>query len=104
MTTQGTPHGIVGGLVQGVVDGLKGVGATVARALDKPPEALAGPQGIHHIPHRLLNGTADSVRTYVEGVKSALDQPVEQFGVPPDLAGGGHGLEMPKLPKLGKSK
>ena len=92
MTRQGTPHGIVGGLAQGLIGGLKGVGATVAGALDKPPEALGGPQGIHHIPHRFLNGMADSGSTYVEGIKSALDQPVEQFGIPPDLSGGGRGL------------
>ena len=101
MATEGTPHGIVGGLAQAVVHGIKGVGSTITGALDKPPAALGGPQFPHHIPHRALNGVADSYTTFIGGIRNALDQPVEQFGIPPDLAGG-KGPTPPKLPKLGR--
>lgn len=88
---QGTPHRLVAGVLNGVIDGLKGAGASIMGGLDKPPTSLGGPQGVHHIPGRFADGVAESTRVGFEGMWKALDQPPEQFGIPPDLGGGVRG-------------
>ena len=94
---QGTPHRLVGGVINGVLDGLKSMGSSIMGGLDKPPTSLGGPQGIHHIPGRYADGMADATRVGFEGMWRALDQPVEQFGLPPDLGTGlrGRGPRFP---------
>ena len=96
----GTPHAIAAKIVLGAVGGLKGAGGAVVSALDAAPSQL-GVRGPHHIPSRVLDAFADSSATLVRGVERALNQPTEEFGVPPDLgdiAGGMGGIRGFRLP------
>ena len=88
------------GLLRTVTGGLKGAGESVCGALDRPPSELGGPEGPHRIADRVLDGEVDagekavnegiigSLQVMGEGIARGLDQPVEQFGVPPDLGRG----------------
>jgi len=88
-----TPHRVVDEILDGLVEGGKSVGETIADALDKPPEAVNGPEGIHRVGDEALDGILSALETGGEGVADALDQPVEEFGVPPK------GPEAPELPE-----
>ena len=78
---QGTPHGIVANLLEDVAGGAKSVGATVAGALDTVP-GIVGVRGPHNIGAALLDGTVDSWLAFGRGVKKALDQPLDDLGIP----------------------
>jgi len=119
---QGTPHRIVDGVLDGLAEGAKGLASTVANglkqageavqsALDQPPKALGGPESVARIPDRILDGQVDAVVQAVnqgaigalqvagEGIQRGLDQPVEQFGIPPAFEKMGEaGSRLPKLP------
>jgi len=88
-----TPHRIVDEVLDGLVEGGRSVGETIARALDKPPEAVDGPRGIHRVGDEFLDGVLSALETEGEGIADALDEPVEIFGVPPK------GPEAPELPE-----
>lgn len=103
------PHEVVGGLADGVVNGVRGVGnglvgavkgagENIMSALDKPFESVSGGrQGPHRIADRLAKGAIDagvnavdvglvgSVQKAGAGIMSALAQPVEATGFPPDI-------------------
>ena len=107
------PHRLVGGVIDGVAEAVKGVvssvvggiqgtGEQVMRATDAPLKATLGIEG----PLRIIDGVADgatnAARTFVnqgiiepiqqfgEGVSVALDHPLRQVG-------GGAG-SLPPLP------
>lgn len=105
------PHRVVGnvadslasgvrGAGNGLVSTAKGLGAAVMGALDKPFEMVSGKQGPHRIVDRLVNGTVDagvnavdngamgSLQKMGAGIMHAMDQPVEEVGLPPDLGSG----------------
>lgn len=122
MPHEGTPHRMVDnvldaaadagkGLVSGITSGLTGAGNGVQRALDMPFQALGGPEQPLHIVDRFLTGAVratvhainqGAIGTLQEGgeaVQSALDQPVDQFGIPPSLGGGMGKLRIPSMGK-----
>ncbi len=115
------PHRIVGGVADGVAEGVRGIGnglvssargagSQVMGALDKPFEMITHKEGPHRIVDRLVNGTLSagvnavdsgimgSLKTEGEAIMKAMDQPPEQTGLPPDLGS----LQLPKM--LSKSK
>ena len=121
MVTQGTPHGIVNrifeaiaggakGLGSSVKGGLQGVGNGVQRGLDAPWQAVGAPEQPLHVVDRFLDGGLDAtdnalsrgaIETAEMGsrtVTHALDHPVEQFGVPPDMGDMGMGGKFPRPP------
>jgi len=87
------PHRVIDEALDGLVEGGKSLGETIARALDRPPEAVDGPRGIHRVGDEFLDGLLSALKTEGEGIANALDEPVETFGVPP------RGPEAPKLPE-----
>lgn len=124
MAHEGTPHRMVDGILDSVADGAKGLvaGATgaltsagegVQRGLDMPWQSIGGPEQPLRIVDRLLDGGLRAAVNAVnqgaigtlqqsgEAVQSALDHPVEQFGIPPPLGAGMGRLEMPS-PSMGK--
>ena len=124
MAHEGTPHRMVDGildsaanagksLVSGITGGLTGAGNGVQRALDMPFEAMGGPEQPLHIVDRFLTGAVragvnainqGAIGTLQEGgeaVQSALDQPVDQFSIPPSLGAGIGRFRMPS-PSMGK--
>lgn len=97
------PHRVIGNIMNGVANGIdglgngvvgavEGVGESVMSALDKPFTGVTGMQG----PHRAIDkaargaidagvnfarqGIIDSVKTAGEGLMEALDHPLEQIG------------------------
>ena len=80
-----TPHGAVTGIIKAAVSGVGGVGGIAMGILDKPFQMVGGIQGPHHIPGRAADGAVNSVNAAIGGVERALDQPTEQFGIPPDI-------------------
>ena len=124
MAHEGTPHRMVDNildsaanagksLVSGITGGLTGAGSQVQRALDMPFEAMGGPEQPLHIVDRFLDGAVratvhainqGAIGTLQEGgeaVQSALDQPVDQFSIPPSLGAGLGRFKMPS-PAMGK--
>lgn len=112
------PHRVVDDIADGVVNAanglgnslagaIRGAGKSIMGALDKPFTAITGKEGPHHIIDRLVDGAVDTIvnigsdgmvgsaKKAGEAVMKALDQPVEQVGIPPKLEGLGI------LPKLG---
>ncbi len=110
------PHRIVGGVADGLANGVRGVGnglvssargagTQVMGALDKPFEMITHKEGPHRIIDRLVNGTLSagvnvvdsgilgSLQTEGEAIMKAMDQPCEQTGLPPDLGS----LQLPKF-------
>jgi len=81
------------GVISSVASGVKGAGESVMSGLDGPPRDVAGVQGPHRIPDRLLDAGVDAAQNFfsqgvvgsakigIEGVARALDQPLEQMGV-----------------------
>lgn len=122
MAHEGTPHRMVDGILDSVADGAKGLvsGATGAltgageglqRGLDTPWQSVGGPEQPLRIVDRLLDGCVRAAVNAInqgaigtlqlggEAVQSALDHPVDQFGIPPSLGEGmGKGLGGFKLP------
>lgn len=117
-----TPHRVVDGILDGLADGakslvssvkggLQGVGEGLQRGLDTPFEASGGPEQPLRICDRILDGLTNgvaqainegaigSLQTTGEGVARGLDQPVENFGVPPDLGGMGK-FKLPTAPAI----
>ena len=88
------PHRIVDELLDDFSNAVIAVGETIAKALDKPPEAVGGPEAVHRIVDPVLDHVNTARMELGEGLSKALDHPVEQFGVPPELP------ETPKIPKL----
>lgn len=114
---EGYPHRVVGSLVDGVAEGVKGLGEAATGALqgagkavmtglDGPFKSITGMEGPHRIVDRMADGVHDSVNNAVgdgiigsvriagEAIMDALDHPMEQLKL------GRIGL--PKLPKLGR--
>ena len=104
------PHRVVDGIADGLVDAadglgrsltgaVQGAGEQIMSALDKPFTAVTNKEGPHRIIDRLADGAVDTVNNIAsegiiasakkagEAVMSALDQPVEQVGIPPKLEG-----------------
>ena len=123
MAHEGTPHRVVDSildsvasgaksLVSGISGGLKGAGGGLQRGLDMPWSAVGGPEQPLHIADRFLNGALGAAENAVnqgaigtvqkggEAVQSALDQPVDQFGIPPSLGAGMGRFQIPS-PKMG---
>lgn len=113
------PHRVVDSIADGLVKAVDGLGGSLAgavrsagksvmSALDKPFALVTGKEGPHRIVDRLGDGAVDtmvnigsdgiigSAKKAGEAVMKALDQPVEQVGMPPKLEGLGF------LPKLGR--
>lgn len=103
-----TPHRVVDSLADGIANGargliggvsgaVRGVGKSVMGALDKPFAAVTHKEGPHRVLDRAADGALDAVENLAEqgvigtaqkaggAVMRALDHPVEQFGVPPDI-------------------
>lgn len=104
------PHRVVDEVADGLANGVDGVGNSligtaqslgknVMGALDKPFQAITNKEGPHRIIDRVADGAASTVRNIGsqgvvgsakvagESVMSALDQPVEEIGIPPKLEG-----------------
>lgn len=113
------PHRVIDSIAEGLVGAVDGLGDSLAgavrsagksvmSALDKPFALVTGKEGPHRIVDRLGDGAVDtmtnigssgiigSAKKAGEAIMSALDQPVEQTGMPPKLEGLGI------LPKLGR--
>ena len=98
----------VTGVVKSIQGGLKSAGHTVAEGMDKPFMAVTGKHGPHNMVGRALDGAIDAAANFPtdgvikslqiagESICHALDQPVEEIGIPPDMKG----LSLPKMPKL----
>lgn len=107
-----TPHRFVSNLLDGLVSAAEGVGTTVnqglqsvgggiQRGLDTPFQAFGGPEQPLRIADRILDGTLgaidhaanrggfDSLKMAGEALARGLDHPSEQFGIPPEIGGGG---------------
>lgn len=81
-------------VVASVAGGAKGAGGAIMGALDGPPRQVVGMEGPHRIIDRALNGLVDgatnglsqgvigSLKIAGGGINRALDQPVEQLGLP----------------------
>lgn len=105
-----TPHRVVdevldgladgaAGVIRSVQSGLKSAGETVMAGLDKPFRTVTSKTGPHRIVDRALDGAVDAAASVPtegmiklaqiagEGICHALDQTVEELGVPPDLRG-----------------
>lgn len=94
----GTPHSMVDNLLDGLVDGMQGVGKQVMSALDAPLRDIGIPSpGPHRMMDRCVDGVWDGTQTMGEGVIRALNVPVEALGIPPDL---GRGFVPPGLPRF----
>jgi len=111
----GAPHRVVGGVVNsllraaqgigsGINSGVRGIGEGVQSGLDMPFRAVGGPEQPLRIADRFLDGWLgavdnfanrgwiDSTMKFGEGISRGLDQPHEQFGIPPSFGGmGGYG-------------
>jgi hypothetical protein len=97
------PHRVIGnildglanginGLGNGVVGAIEGVGESVMSALDKPFTGVTGMQGPHRAIDKAAKGAIDagvnlashgvigSAKTAGEGLMEALDHPLEQVG------------------------
>lgn len=121
--TSGTPHNVVGGILDSVTQAAAGVGSSVNRGLqdvgegiqsglDAPFKSIDGPEQPLRIVDRLLDGGLGAVDQLIvrgavgslnmagEAVCHALDQPVENFGIPPALGQGMGGLKLPRTPRL----
>ena len=119
--TQGTPHRVVGSIVNGVIDSAKGLGTSVnsgvqsfgeglQRGLDAPWKTFDGPEQPLRIADRVLDGglraldnavnrgAFDTVEQAGEAIQSGFDHPVEQFGIPPALGSMG---EMGRMGRMG---
>ncbi len=106
-----TPHRMVDSIANGLANGAQGIldsvagtlrsaGSSLMGALDKPFEAVTGKEGPHRIVDRLANGAVGTAQNVVdqgiigsakeagESIMKALDHPVEQVGLPPDLGEG----------------
>jgi len=88
------PHRIVDAILDDLGDAAAMVGETIAKGLDKPPEAVGGPEAVHRIVDRVFDGLNAARKGFGEGLAKGLDHPVEQFGIPPDAP------EAPKIPSL----
>jgi len=96
------PHRVVGDVADGLANGVRGVGngmvgavkgagAQIMSALDKPFTKVTGKEGPHRIIDRFLNGTVDAGVNVVDngGLRSlqeegaaimrSMDQPLEQL-------------------------
>lgn len=122
----GTPHRVVDGVVKSAVNTVEGLGSSLngtARSLggqiqdltDTPFKLVGGLRSPLRVVDKMANGllnTADnainrggldSIKNVSEAVSSGLDEPVEQFGIPPalgngfDLGGIGKKIQMPKM-------
>ena len=119
----GTPHRVVDSILDSAADGAKslvsgisgaliGLGEGLQTGLDKPWKSVGGPDQPLRIVDRLLDGTLragvnavnqgaiETLKQGGESVQSALDHPVEQFGIPPALGAGLGRLKMPS-PSMG---
>lgn len=124
MAHEGTPHRVVDGildsaangvksLVSGVSGALTGLGEGIQSGLDQPWKAVGGPEQPLRIVDRLLDGGIQATVNAVnqggletlklsgEAVQSAMDHPVENFGIPPALGAGMGRFKMPS-PMMGK--
>jgi len=79
-----TPHRVVDGIASDIAGSAKQLLNGASSTLDKIP-AMVGLQGPHHIPKRVVEGFIDGAKAVAEGFQKALDHPVEQFRLPPDL-------------------
>lgn len=95
-----TPHRVVTSVVDSVVSGVQGVGEEISSGLDAPFRDIGLPTPApHRAIDRLFDGGANTFRTAVGGVASALDVLPEAIGFPPDLGGGRGGrIGLPDLP------
>lgn len=96
------PHRVIGDIVDGLVNGInglgtgvvnaiKGVGESVMGGLDKPFTGVTGMQGPHRAIDKAAKGVIDagsnfasqgiigSAKTAGEGLMKALDHPLEQI-------------------------
>lgn len=110
-----TPHRVLDELIDGLVGGvenvgrgvagaIRGAGANLTTALDKPIQMVAKKEGPHHIVDRVLTSAIEAGQSFVEGgvigsaktlgkgLMKALDHPSEQMGIPPS--------EIDKIPKI----
>lgn len=124
MAHEGTPHRMVDNIldsaagagksvVAGLTSGLTGAGEGVQSALDMPWKALGAPEQPLRIVDRFLDGAVraavhavnqgaiETLQQGGEAVQSALDQPVDQFSIPPSLGAGLGRFKMPS-PSMGK--
>ena len=97
------PHRVIGNILDGLAEGIdglgnsavraiEGVGESVMSALDKPFTGITGIEGPHRAIDKAAKGAIDagvnvasrgiigSVRTAGEGLMKALDHPLEQIG------------------------
>lgn len=124
MAHEGTPHRVLDNILDSAANGAKGLVSSLSSALtsagegiqtglDSPWKAVGGPDQPLRIVDRLLDGTVragvnvvnqgtiETIKQCGEAIQSALDHPVEQFGIPPALGSGmGKGLGGLKLPRL----
>jgi len=68
------PHRVVDDFLDGLVEGAKSLGETIASALDKGPLAT---KGVHRAIDRALDGWWSGLREYGEGLSKMLDHPAE---------------------------
>lgn len=117
---EGTPHRVVDDILDSVANGAKGMvsglsgalmtaGEGIQSGLDAPWKSVGGPEQPLRIADRLLDGAIragvnavnqgaiETVKQGGEAIQSALDHPVDQFGIPPALGSG-----MGALPSMGK--
>lgn len=101
-----TPHRMLGQVADGLADGAstavrsvtggaRQVGNSIMTGLDQPCRELTGKTGPHRMVDDALNGVVGSVENAIcvggigsvkmvgEGFQRALDNPVEQLGIPP---------------------
>jgi phage-related protein len=107
----GTPHRVVDSvldsaangaksMVSGLTGALSGLGEGIQSGLDQPWKAVGGPDQPLRIVDRLLDGALnatinavnqggiETLRIGGKSVQTALDHPVENFGIPPSLGTG----------------
>ena len=84
-------------IIDTVSGGVRGVGKSVVGAMDKPMEAVRGPEGVHRVVDAFLDKFSDAM---TRAIKDAGESAMAALDRPPKVVREVRAPELPRPPEL----